>query len=395
MRRPETASYLGMFKKPMDIAKAEGICDRYFADVVVSFGIRAVLPPEVSTTLANFVGKWVISTLPLMNVISQAMDTFHIDQCSPVFSSRKFDGYHFTLVNPSTLCVGGEQILCQNRCSCSLSASSKRTGKAGRKKWRIICSKCSFQTSYFWPEDASVKGREKDGIFMVPGVSYLRTRFPIPVKALEWRKKKSPVKALEGRKKKSPDIRPPPASPSPSPSPLASAPASTLPSPHLMLGSTLPREVQTTADRVPAGLLPLPPSDSSPGALPTAPTLVGRTGSIRLLPPRATGQQVESSDKPPGPASVPKKKDADRRDTTSRKNVSRRASAGPKTLRATQPDTSSEELSGPVSMGPMMPRLTHGSSKRHRKDSSTTQPPPDLGEGSSKSVKKKKSRICG
>lgn len=319
------------------------------------------------------------------------MTNQHISDSSPVFSSRSFDPYHFTLVNQTPTFVGGRQIICQNRCGGLLQASSTKVGN-NRKKWRIACPECFFQTSYFWPDETKVEGLEEYGISAVPGAPYLRTRFPVPVKALTWKKNK----AKEAKKAKK--MQPPPVSASPSPSPMTSAAASPLPSPRLTPTPNLPKEVQVMADGTLAGLLPPPPPDASKGASLTVPR---SSGSIRI-PPRATREQARLSKKPPGPASPPKKNKVV---ASTQKDASGPVS-GAKKLRATQPDTSSDESSGelsdessdessgPVVMAPMPPRIMRQPPKRPRADSSTHEQPPDVQEGSSKGLRKKRSRAC-
>lgn len=321
----------------------KAFCDSYFADAVVSFGIKAVIPAQVCGPLGAFVGKWVTTSLPLMTIIGQTMTTSYVEECSPVFSSRSFDFYHFTLIKKSALVVGGEQVVCINKCGTPLSTSSRKLGGM-RYKWRIECSRCSFNTAYFFPDDAAIvyRGedgvdRKKDGIEAVPGAEYLRTRFPIPVKNLAWVKPK--VRTQQ-----------------PSSSSTSVVRTSSAPPPRLTTTTALlrPQEVQK-------------PKPANSRSNPSTP------------PPSASSD--DSADPSATAPSVP---------------------VGPRSPTVTRQDPSSKEvLLGPAPLdfaplGPWLPRRTSPvrSSKRDRGGSLAVETPSDMEEGSSKTVRRKKSRNC-
>jgi len=79
---------------------------------VLSFAKRAVLPANVCNLVANFAGEWAITSSPLMNLIGTAMIMEIAKDTLPVFSSRSFKKFHFTLVEPFPLIPGGRRVVC-------------------------------------------------------------------------------------------------------------------------------------------------------------------------------------------------------------------------------------------------------------------------------------------
>lgn len=156
---------------------------RHTADLVISFGIRAFLPMTVVGGIGLLVQKWAATAIPLANLIGQTITAEYVTAYHPVFSCRDFG--HFTLVVPSNLVIGGRRISCVNGCADKPSTSSSKVTNRS-KKWRVVCPKCNYRTSFKDPADLNIEEGDKDKVFKIPGQPYLRAPYPLERKCLSW-----------------------------------------------------------------------------------------------------------------------------------------------------------------------------------------------------------------
>ncbi|KAF9643093.1 hypothetical protein BDM02DRAFT_3132661 [Thelephora ganbajun] len=125
------------------------------AEVVLSFGVKAVIPALICGPLPELVLQWAATTTPLVEIIGWVFSPAYVDLWMPVFSGLDFG--HFTLLNRSNFVVRGQYIRCSGEgCpTSSLESTSKAMGH-GQKKWKI------------------------------PGAEYYRTPYLVQTKRLEW-----------------------------------------------------------------------------------------------------------------------------------------------------------------------------------------------------------------
>jgi hypothetical protein len=171
-----------------------------------------------------------------MNIIGQTLNAPYIEENHPVFSSRAFPKFHFTLVKSGGAWLNGLQAVCPNGCNAQISCGSKSAKVDGRpaRKYRFVCSKCNFVSTSKIAEDQTIPKDYQDLVMKVPGVNYLRTQFPIPTMPLSWRNKgPSPIIEEEG-----PSVQ----------APSTSTPSSIPPSPPLTTASLLESEVEDTQE---------------------------------------------------------------------------------------------------------------------------------------------------
>ena len=223
----------------------------YYCNVLLSFACRAVIPARVCGPLGELISKWVATSLPLMEIIGQTLTRPYVEDNRPVFSSREFPGFHFTLVGSGRALVGGLQAVCPNGCNEEIASSSNSArvdGKSARK-YRFTCTKCGFiaKTKIC---NGEVPDYYRAMVMKVPGAEYTRTRFPVPVRPLEWRKKgpsaNPPAKVFNSAEE------PPIINVEVSPAPSISTPCSVPPLPASTSTSLPPgrtREGRTTVGR--------------------------------------------------------------------------------------------------------------------------------------------------
>jgi hypothetical protein len=154
------------------------------ADLVLSFGVKAVITATASSPLGNFLIRWVATTSPLMEIIGSTMTPDFVERLIPVFSSRSHD--HFTLVNPSAVMVGGRRVVCPLGCNGLL--DDKKRGNGHAFHISLKCLGCQYRATYVFPRDAAIMEGDSQTIIAVPNQAYLRTPFPVPLKPLEWTK---------------------------------------------------------------------------------------------------------------------------------------------------------------------------------------------------------------
>ncbi|KAF9642174.1 hypothetical protein BDM02DRAFT_3193751 [Thelephora ganbajun] len=157
------------------------------AEVVLSFGVKAVIPALICSPLPELILRWAATTTPLVEIIGRVFPPQYVDAWAPVFSGPDFG--HFTLLNHSSFVAGGRHIRC-SRESCppsSLESTSKVIGH-GQRKWKVTCTSCDRQARYKSLDDTEIQERDRESIFKVPGTEYYRTPYPVQTKVLEWSK---------------------------------------------------------------------------------------------------------------------------------------------------------------------------------------------------------------
>jgi hypothetical protein len=158
------------------------IYDRHCAEVVLSFGISAVVPALVAPPLPELLTKWAATLTPLLDIIGRMLSRSYIDQHIPVFSSAQSG--HFTLVSKSCTVLEGCRIECDRCAPNNLHSTSSKVGN--RLKWTIVCRICQRRVKYAHPPNEPVVRRE--GICDVPhNDHYLRTPYPVPRADLDWK----------------------------------------------------------------------------------------------------------------------------------------------------------------------------------------------------------------
>lgn len=162
--------------------------DRHCGELVVSFGIKAVIPAKICGPLGEFVHLWVGTTQPLLDTIHQTMTSAYVTCNVPVFSSHEYG--HFTVVASDTTTVAGRVIRCVNRCPITLSGSSTTLGN-GRLKWRIKCNTCTFFATYALPDTISqILQEDIDPVERIGTWGYW-TSYPVKTHVLEWKQSQS------------------------------------------------------------------------------------------------------------------------------------------------------------------------------------------------------------
>ena len=162
--------------------------DRHCGELVVSFGVDAVIPAKISGPLGEFVHHWVGTLQPLVEIVHQTMTSAYISSNIPVFSSREFG--HFTVATSDNFTIVGHVVRCVNRCPSTLSASSKSLGRSQtRKKWRIQCNGCKYVASYIFPDvQKQVAQEEASKVKKIGSLGYW-TPYPVKTLVLNWRPK--------------------------------------------------------------------------------------------------------------------------------------------------------------------------------------------------------------
>jgi len=136
-------------------------------------------------TIGTLLQAWLASAMPLIEIIGQTISPAFIDSHRPVFSGRTFG--HFTLVQRSPLVIGGRQISCLSGCVDKLNTSHKVVSKSS-SKWRIVCPRCKWSTSYTVPKDTGVEDQDRGKVLDIPHqAAYIRTPYPVEKKTLIWR----------------------------------------------------------------------------------------------------------------------------------------------------------------------------------------------------------------
>lgn len=240
MRRPKSLfSPSGIiFSFQLISAQLNILLPSYSATVLLSFAHRAAIPAVICGPLRELISKWTVTALPLMNIIGQTFNALYIERTWPVFSSRKFDNFHFTLVGLDRGLLHGRQAICPNSCNQSLSSGSRSAtvdGNPGRR-YQFICPECGFVSITKVANHEKIPKGYKHLIFNIPGVDYLRTQLPIPIMPLSQQKKvegPSPMVAEEDLLVQATSV---------------SAPSSVPPSPPLITTPLLESEVEETQE---------------------------------------------------------------------------------------------------------------------------------------------------
>ena len=161
---------------------------RHCGELVISFGVNAVIPARISGPLGEFVHQWVGTMAPLTDIIHRTMTPAYVSNNAPVFSSREFD--HFTVVVSDPLTVAGHLVRCINGCNTTLGVSSKALGYT-RRRYKIQCPGCRFLAVYFSPDvEQQVSKEERSKVKKIGSLGYWAP-YPVQTLPLEWRQKKS------------------------------------------------------------------------------------------------------------------------------------------------------------------------------------------------------------
>ena len=218
----------------------------------------------------------------------------YVSQNRPVFSSRQFNGFHFTLVGKTRTVVGGLKAVCPNGCDEQQIDSGSNSAKLDKKRariWRFSCNQCNF-IAYETLRKGDVPAAYQGVIMDVPGAEFLRTQFPIPKRALAWRKKINPPNGANSVSR-APSI-------SSAGSSATLQPAATSVPPKPATTSVPPKPATTSVPPKPATTsVPPKPAVASVPRKPAATSIPPRPAAtqVRSQPPAtsATRQRVEAS----------------------------------------------------------------------------------------------------
>lgn len=301
-----------------------------------------------------------------MTLIDNTMTPTFVDEVLPVFSSRSFDEFHFTIVRPSATMVGGKRIVCQT-CRNGEFTTSIDAKSGGQVRWRVDCVGCSKRAIYRMPTAEEISEADKNTIMRFTANAYFRTRYPVPVSPIQFRPKQKPVVTMP-----SPSTLVPTFTPS-----SFSTPGTPLPQPQKQRQKQKP--VTSPSTSAPA----LAPSSSlTPGTPLPQPQQQQQRATGLLRRARTTSARSPSIMSTQSPSILP--------DPHQGENRIRRP------IVTTLVDRSS--TSGPlqpVSLGPRIPMdPADKSAKRPRANSMALEQPSNRGEQSSGRLQKKRSRIC-
>jgi hypothetical protein len=118
------------------------------------------------------------------------MPSSYVSRNSPVFSSRDFDGFHFTLVVPGPLLVGGKKVVCAQGSNHPI-LSTSRKNRSKKSRMHLQCT-CGWETAYTVERAIQIPPDEKV-IRRIPQAEYLATRYPVPTLDLQWHKSAPPT----------------------------------------------------------------------------------------------------------------------------------------------------------------------------------------------------------